>query len=85
MFLQGMLTSLAIGSDLYMILTGFLCCNKKFGLTFYKSGIKALLSYVFFSILTIAVNVHIVHNGMTWKSGLLGIFSYSTIPYAWYI
>ncbi len=48
MFLQGMLSSIVIGSDLYMILTGFLCCNKTIGKDFYLSGVKVLLSYVFF-------------------------------------
>lgn len=85
MFLQGMLSSIIVGSDLYMLLTGFLCCNKQFGKKFYKSGLKVILSYIFFSILTIIVNIYIFHTGMTWKSGLLGIFSFSTIPYAWYI
>lgn len=85
MFLQGMLTSIVIGSDLYMILTGFLCGNKTFGRQFYKSGIKVIMSYIFFSLITILVNVHLFHTGMTWKSGLFGIFSFSTIPYAWYI
>lgn len=85
MFLQGMLQSFEIGSDLYMILTGFLCCNKLFGLKFYRSGLKVVLSYLVFSILTIIVDIYYFHNGMTWKEGILGIFSFSTIPYAWYI
>lgn len=85
MYLQGMLASIAVGSDLYMILTGFLCCNKTFGKKFYLGGVKVLLSYVFFSLLTIAVNICLFHTGMTWRSGIMGIFSFSTIPYAWYI
>jgi len=85
MFLQGMLASIVIGSDLYMALTGFLCCNKVLGKEFYIGGIKVLLSYIFFSIATIVVNIYIFHTGMTWSSGLLGILSFSTIPYAWYI
>lgn len=85
MYFQGMLSSIAVGSDLYMILTGFLCCNKEFGKKFYLSGIKVIASYIFFSLATIAVNVYLFHTGMTWKSGLMGILSFSTIPYAWYI
>lgn len=85
MFIQGMLSSMVIGSDLYMILTGFLCCNKNPNKKFYMSGIKVLLSYIFFSILTIIVNIYYFHTGMTWKSGLMGILNFSTIPYAWYI
>lgn len=85
MFFQGMLSSLMIGSDLYMILTGYLCMNKTFGKNFYLGGIKVLLSYVFFSLLTIILCVYVFHNGMTWKSGLLGILGFNTIPYAWYI
>lgn len=85
MFLQGMLSSMVIGSDLYMILTGFLCSNKTPNKKFYMSGIKVLLSYIFFSILTIIVNIYYFHTGMTWKSGLMGILNFSTIPYAWYI
>ena len=42
MFLQGMLSSMVIGSDLYMILTGFLCSNKTPNKKFYMSGIKVL-------------------------------------------
>ena len=68
-----------------MILTGFLCMNKTFGKKFYLSGVKVLASYVFFSLLTIILGVYLFHNGMTWKKGILGIFSFSTIPYAWYI
>lgn len=85
LFLQGMLCSIAVGSDLYMILTGFLCSNKVYGKKFYLSGVKVLVSYVFFSVLTIIVNIYIFHTDMTWQSGLLGILSFSTIPYAWYI
>lgn len=85
MFLQGILSSIVVGSDLYMILTGFLCYNKTFGMTFYKSGIKVILSYIFFSILTIIAQVYIFHDDMTWGRGLMGILSFSTIPYAWYI
>lgn len=85
MYIQGFFASIVSGSDLYMILTGFLCCNKTFGRNFYYSGIKVLASYLFFSLLTIVVNIYWFHSGMTWKSGLLGILSFSTIPYAWYI
>lgn len=85
MFFQGMLQSFGIGSDLYMLLTGFLCMNKEFGIGFYKSGLKVVLSYLFFSVLTIFVDIYFFHNGMTWTRGMLGIFSFTTIPYAWYI
>lgn len=85
MFFQGMLSSIIIGSDLYMMLSGFLCMNKTFGKKFYFSGIKVLASYLFFSLLTIILGVYLFHNGMTWQKGILGIFSFSTIPYAWYI
>lgn len=85
MFFQGMLSSITVGSDLYMMLTGFLCMNKAVGKKFYFSGIKVLASYLFFSILTIILGIYLFHNGMTWKTGILGIFSFSTIPYAWYI
>lgn len=85
LFLQGMLQAIAVGSDLYMILTGFLCSNKIFGKKFYLSGIKVIVSYIFFSLLTIIVNIYVFNIDMTWKSGLLGILSFSTIPYAWYI
>lgn len=85
MFFQGMLSSIIIGSDLYMMLTGFLCMNKTFGKKFYFSGIKVLASYLFFSILTIILGIYLSNNGMTWRKGILGIFSFSTIPYAWYI
>lgn len=85
MFLQGVLTSIVIGSDLYMILTGFLCANKTIGRNFYLSGIKVLASYIFFSILTIAVKKYLFHEPLGWGTGLMGILSFSTIPYAWYI
>lgn len=59
--------------------------NKKFGISFYKTGVKVILSYVFFSILTIAVNRYYFGQELTWSTGLLGILSFHTIPYAWYI
>lgn len=80
-----MLSSLFIGSNLYMMLTGFLCMNKTFGKKFYLSGIKVLASYVFFSILTIILDIYVLHTDMTWSKGIKGIFSFSTIHYAWYI
>lgn len=85
MFLQGMVNGMAVGSDIYMILTGWLCFNKTVSQKYYLSGIRVIVSYLFFSILSIYVNVDIIHTGMTWKSGILGILSFSTIPYAWYI
>lgn len=85
MFLQGILKSFGIGSDLYMLLTGFLCLNKEFSLKFYKSGIKVILSYLFFSVLTIAVKKYYFHYDLTWLQGFMGILSFDTIPYAWYI
>lgn len=85
LYLQGMLNSLPIGSDLYMMLTGFLCMNKVFGKSFYKSGLKVVISYVFISLLTIAVNRYYFGMDMSWSKGLMGILSFSTIPYAWYI
>ena len=85
MFLQGMLQSFLIGSDLYMMLTGFLCINKTVGRKFYKTGLKVVISYLVYSLLTIVVDIYWFHNGMTWKKGLLGILSFHTIPYAWYI
>ncbi len=84
MFFQGVLATLAVGSDLYMILTGFLCCNKTVGKKFYMSGIKVIASYVFFSLLTICVNVYL-YDDYSVKNGILGIFNFSTIQYAWYI
>lgn len=85
MFLQGVVQSFTIGSDIYMMLTGFLCVNKPLSLKFYKSGGKVLFSYLLFSILTIAFGIYVLENGKSWIDGIKGIFSYSAIAYAWYI
>ena len=85
MFLQGMLQSFEIGSDLYMLLTGFLCANKVFGMKFYRSGVKVVLSYLVFSLLTIFIRINYFHDNLTWTQGLMGILAFDAIPYAWYI
>lgn len=59
--------------------------NKVFGIKFYKSGLKVILSYLFFSIVTVAINKYYFHTGLSWGQGLMGILSFSSIPYAWYI
>lgn len=70
---------------LFLLLTGYLKCNKKVDKEHYKSIIPILSSYLFLSIVTIFALKFYFHREESVLHFIKGIFNYSTIGYAWYV
>lgn len=85
MWSQGVGASFLVGSDLYMILTGFLCCYRSFSSNGYQGWRKVVFSYLIMSLLMIFIHWYSLPTSVTIIKGLKGILSFTTIPYAWYI
>lgn len=85
MWCQGVGASFLVGSDLYMMLTGYLCCYRSFSLSGYRGWYKIMFSYVMMSLLMIFVQYYFSPVPFTIVEGLKGIIAFNTIPYAWYI
>ena len=85
-FIQGIFFSLfSSGVPLFIMLTGYLNKNKTVTKEYYKSGIRVIVSYVFFSIITILFRKYYLHEGLSWAEWGLKILDFSAIPYGWYI
>ena len=85
MWCQGIGASFLVGSDLYMMLTGYLCCYRSFSVSVYRRCYKIIGSYIIMSIFMIIVKWYFSPTLSTVVNGIKGIFSFTTIPYAWYI
>ncbi len=85
MWSQGVGASFLVGSDLYMMLTGYLCCYRSFSLSGYRGWYRVIMSYVIMSIVIILIQYHSSPTQATVIEGVKGIFAFKTIPYAWYI
>lgn len=85
MWSQGVGVSFLVGSDLYMMLTGYLCCYRPFSVSGYRGWHKVMISYVMMSLLMILVQYFSSPTQITITEGLKGILAFNTIPYAWYI
>ena len=73
------------GTPFFMMLSGFLLSTKAFDKKYYKRGIKVILSYLFFSIITILFRRYYLQEDLSWTKWFLKILDFSAIPYAWYI
>lgn len=82
-------TGLMICVPLFIILSGYLSGKKELSKGYYKGILKTFLMYVLASLFTIAA--YYVFCGIFYREResitgqLLGIFSFTTIPYAWYM
>lgn len=73
----------SIGVPLFLMLTGYLNCRKKFERGYYPRIGRVLLDYLVISIITYLVLEF--HNGYSLKDLIKGVLSFHTINYAWYI
>ena len=73
------------GVPLFILLTGYLNRNKTVSKDYYKSCIRVLVAYLFFSIVTILFRKYYLHEDMSWIKWGLKILDFSAIPYGWYI
>lgn len=70
---------------LFILLTGYLKCNKKLNKEHYKSIIPILSSYLILSVVTIFVRKYYFHEAGSLLHFIKGIFNFSTIESAWYV
>ncbi len=70
---------------LFILLTGYLNINKSISKKYYKNGLKVIISYIIFSILSILFRKYYLHEEYSLMKWLLKILDFSAIPYAWYI
>lgn len=84
MFIQGTLKFLfGMGVPLFIILTGFLNCRKDASKRYYCGGLRVIGLYLFWSVAT-SLYLIICEGGVI-KGVAMGILSFSTICYGWYI
>lgn len=65
------------------MLTGFLCCRKTVTKRYYCGGLRVVGLYLFWSVIT-CIYLIIYREGVT-KDVVMGVLSFSTIRYGWYI
>ena len=86
MFMQEMsLVFFYIGVPLFIVLTGYLNSKKSNSYKYYKGGIRVLVSYLFFSVVTIAFRKYYLHEEASWLEWIFQIGAFKAIPYGWYI
>lgn len=70
---------------LFIILTGYCKSNKKVDNNHYKKIVPIVITYIVVSIITIVFKKIVLNDISSFYSLILGIFNFSTIPYAWYV
>ena len=84
MFIQGAFKFLfGMGVPLFIMLTGFLCCRKTVTKRYYCGGLRVVGLYLFWSVITCIYLI--IYQGGGIKNVIMGILSFSTIRYGWYI
>ncbi len=83
MMLQGFLKTVfgSMGVPLFLMLSGYLCCTKKFSLTYYKGIARVLIAYLIISLITWCV----LSPSHSLSELVWGVLGFKTIGYAWYI
>ena len=86
MFVQcTMLYIFYVSVPLFMMLTGYLNCNKTPTKQYYIGMVRVLVAYLVFSIITILFRKYYLAEDLDLLRWIKRIFNYSAIPYAWYI
>lgn len=70
---------------LFMILTGYLMCQKKLSARYYKGLLKTVEIYVLASVTCQLFKYFVQGEAVTVRSVILGILDYDAANYAWYI
>ena len=86
MFMLLLLRCLArSGVLIFIILTGYLKSDKKVDKGYYKGITNILLTYFIIAILTIIFRKVVLHDEMRIAKLIISIFSFNSVPYAWYV
>lgn len=70
---------------LFIILTGYCKSNKTVSKNHYSSIKRILITYVFISIVTILFRRFYLKDYTSIYNYIIGVFNFSTLPYAWYV
>lgn len=73
------------GVPLFLMLTGYLNSNKEVSRHYFHGIWRVLISYLFFSVLTIIFRKYYLYEDIGLLRGFHMITGFSAIPYAWYI
>jgi surface polysaccharide O-acyltransferase-like enzyme len=74
-----------MGVPLFILLTGYLNTKKSVSVKYYQGGIRVLISYLLFSLITIFFRKYYLGETLSWLQWGYKILDFSAIPYAWYI
>ena len=74
-----------IAVPLFIIITGYLCKDKKLEKKYYKKIIPVLLTYLFISIICIIFRIFYLHEHKRILLWILSIFNFSADGYSWYV
>ncbi|WP_455587190.1 acyltransferase [Bacteroides sp.] len=74
-----------IGVSLFLLLTGYLNTSKSINKKYYRGGIRVIISYLLFSLITIIFRKYYLHEELSWLQWGLKVLDFSAIPYGWYI
>jgi len=88
LFFQGMVYLLfcALGVPLFIMMTGFLNAHKvECSWKYYRGGIRVIIAYLFFSIITLAFRTFLLDENLSWVNWGAKILRFNAIPYGWYI
>ena len=86
MFIQSLFPYLFYtGVPLFLMLTGYLNSKKTVCKDYYKSCIRVLAAYLFFSILTLIFKTQYLGQDLSWREWIGQILRFNAIPYGWYI
>ena len=70
---------------LFILLTGYLMCNKKLSRGYYTRIIRILCIYILASGFCIVYKLLVQKNGQSILGAVSDVFSYRAAPYSWYI
>ena len=86
MFLLLMVRCVAFtGVLLFIMITGYCKSNKELSKEHFRSIIKILVVYLVISIITFVFRKFYLHQDLSFYNSIIGIFNFTTIPYAWYV
>ncbi len=70
---------------LFIMLSGYLCCEKKISMRWYGKIVRILLEYLICSIILYAFRKSFMKENFTATEVIEQIFSFDMAPYAWYV
>ncbi len=70
---------------LFMVLSGYLMCNKSANKSFYKKLTYTVSIYILSSACCVLYRVLILHEPFSAAAFVKGFFSYNNAPYSWYV